>query len=1177
MRKHGVKAVALLGVSTLSIVSTGFFPTVAAAQQSVAPVTGASGQTTPRATPPSSQASSQASAPGAAQAAPNATDTVAPSPQTSATAPAQTASSTRDPEELNQDLDRPARAAPDAGGDPTDAEIVVTGVRAAEASAISRKRTARTAQDSIVADDVGQFPDKNAAEAIARIAGVALDVSDSGEQGGFTIRGQSADLIRVEVDGMTTLSTNDQGGRASSVGELSSDLIKSVDVIKGQTADMTPGGVGGTVRIEQRSGLDFKEPLYRLNLQSMYQTLSEKASPRINAIATRKFFDGDVGLILNGTYEDQKVGTDYARVTVANAGYIPLGDYDNSPNKSFTTPFDPVAAAVTTKAGCAALSTTGINSRLNCYAQWEDFVPSFPRPGRQVKSDQRISFQARADWRVNRDLVLFASYNPNFRRVSSQDYNWSVATPVGTTNTSGVLTGSNIRNVVVNENHYVTAFDIARGTGNQFSNTLTVTSQVRDIQRKIEQHYAQTGADFISGPWTAKARIQYSRASSNRQDNAFSFLAPADVANYSVSPDNGLWSIKVPNVDLFNPASYYPTVGTNGVSAGSQYEYTPYDDKNSEWNYQLDVDRTFESLGPIVRVKAGIQHRTRDNESYRNNGSQLSPGVVLTRAQSLDLIQFCDPAAAPAATPCQFGSVPRVTTAGTTDQLSRIYTLTRDQYQNLINGSLVGLPGAEFFGGAPNRGDLISSWGTYDVGKFQKILSSYIDLNYRNLDCLYECTASDGKTYKRPTYLTSEVTSSAYAMMDFETRPLNILVNGNIGVRYQRIKVNAQPVIDFSRRVATPITTPFPGYTIENQLIRREVGDVQRTSEDWLPSFNLAVWPIDERLGLRYSAALQRARPSILQLTGNGTVSCGLVDPAQRAALEAFIAANPGAIQDDDPSTDDNAEGGAVLANFVNRCTGRIGNPELKGYGATTQNLSLEWYPNKDTQLSAAVYQISVRSGRPEDINIGAYQLGGDTYEVSTYQDGPSGLRQRGFEVAGRTAFTFLPGFLRHTGGGFNYSFTKSNEKNTFVDLFTGTALPPRSESKYYYNLNLWYDDGKLNARIAYQKRDIFYALTEANAVNRIPSTQGITGSVATSYYKVVTPVFKNGTETLDARAAYAISKSFQLFAEGKNLLGTPIEKFAPSKYREIGGGIPYMYDSLYAGKTFYAGAIITF
>lgn len=1076
-----------------------------------------------------------------------------------------------------QDDTRVAITQPEATQDAAEGEVVVTGVRNAEATAIARKRTARTAQDSIVADDVGQFPDKNAAEAIARIAGVALDVSDSGEQGGFTIRGQSADLIRVEVDGMTTLSTTSQGGRASGVGEISSDLIKSVDVIKGQTADMTPGGVGGTVRIEQRTGLDFQKPLYRLNLQGAYQTLSQRLTPRINGIATQKFFGGDVGLLISGTYEEQNVGTDYARVANAQQGYLPLGDYDNSPEKSFTTPFDPVAAAVTSKAGCAALPTAGINSRLNCYAQWEDFVPSFPRPGRQIRLDKRLSVQARADWRINRDLTVFASYNPNIRKVSSQDYNWSVATPAGQTNEAGALTSSNIRNVQVNANHYVTAFDITRGTGNQFVSTLNVTSQVRDIQRTIEQHYAQTGADFFSGPWTIKARAQYSASKSLREDRAFSFLAPIDTARYELLPESGLWTIRVPNVDLNSAASYLPSVGTNGVSANSQYEYTPFSDKNSEWNYQLDVDRVFDNFGPITRIKAGAQHRVRDNESYRFNGSTLSPGVVLTHARSLDLFQFCDPARAPAATPCAFGSTQRNAPTNV-DQLSRVYTLTRDQYQNLINSSLIGLPGANFYAGAPNRGDLITSWATYDVQAFQKALAQYVDLSYQNLDCLFECTANDGNTYARPTYLTSEITSSAYAMLDFESRPFGLLFNGNVGVRYQRVKVDGQPVIDFNRRVATEVTTPFRTYVIENQFVRREVGQVNRTSEDWLPSINVAVWPIDEKLGLRYSAAIQRARPEFLQLTGSGAVTCGLVDPAQRAALEAFIAANPGAVQDDDPTTDDAAEGANVLNNFVNRCTGRIGNPELKGYGARTQNLSLEWYPNRDTQISAAIYQISVKSGRPENINVGAYELGGETYEVATYQDGPSGLRQRGFEIAGRTAFTFLPGFLRYLGGGFNYSFTKSNEQNTAVDLFTGKALPPRSESKYYYNLNMWYDDGRLNARIAYQKRDIFYDRTDPAGPNRIPNGFGIPGTTSTtSYYKIVSPVFKNGTETLDARASYNVSKNFQLFAEGKNLLGTPIAKYTPTEFRDIGDGTPYMYDSLFAGRTYYAGAIITF
>ena len=111
-------------------------------------------------------------------------------------------------------------------------DVIVVGARRAEQAASERKKRAATAIDSIVADDVGQFPDKSIGEAVGRIAGVALDVSDAGEPQGFTIRGQTADLIRVEVDGMTVLdNTGGQGGRNSQLNELSSDLIKSVVVI----------------------------------------------------------------------------------------------------------------------------------------------------------------------------------------------------------------------------------------------------------------------------------------------------------------------------------------------------------------------------------------------------------------------------------------------------------------------------------------------------------------------------------------------------------------------------------------------------------------------------------------------------------------------------------------------------------------------------------------------------------------------------------------------------------------------------------------------------------------------------------------------------------------------------------------------------------------------------------
>lgn len=385
--------------------------------------------------------------------------------------------------------------------------------------------------------------------------------------------------------------------------------------------------------------------------------------------------------------------------------------------------------------------------------------------------------------------------------------------------------------------------------------------------------------------------------------------------------------------------------------------------------------------------------------------------------------------------------------------------------------------------------------------------------------------------------------------------------------------------MNFANRVVVERTEGLPGFDIQDIFVSRSVGDVQRTSEDWLPSFNLAVWPIESELGLRYSIARQRARPSIEQVTGSGAVTCGIVSAEDRAALEEFLINNPGAIDDGNPDTGEDEEAGDLLSNFVNRCNGRIGNPELQGYGALTQNLSLEWYPNADTQLSAAVYLIDVNTGRPEDVSLADYDLEGNTYDVASYRDGPGGLTTKGYEIAGRTAFTFLPWIFKYTGAGFNYSYSKTNQQNTEVDLFTGIALPPRGQSSYYYNINAWYDDSRLNARIAYQSRAAYYRRTDADGANRLPGGYGIdgVGNGVTSYFKHISPIFKNKVETLDARASYELNDHFQLFIEGKNLLDSTNSSFSPSQYRDLGEqGTPYTFDTQFLGRTCYFGVIAT-
>lgn len=153
-------------------------------------------------------------------------------------------------------LAAPPLPAPSAGVEPVPPVVTITGTRHAVMSAIERKRNALTVTDSIATEDIGQFPDKNIGEALSRITGVQIS-TDFGEGNQVSIRGVQPDLNRVEINGMSLLST-ESSTRAADLRELPSELIKSIDVIKGVTADMTEGGLGGTVVINTNRPLDFR-------------------------------------------------------------------------------------------------------------------------------------------------------------------------------------------------------------------------------------------------------------------------------------------------------------------------------------------------------------------------------------------------------------------------------------------------------------------------------------------------------------------------------------------------------------------------------------------------------------------------------------------------------------------------------------------------------------------------------------------------------------------------------------------------------------------------------------------------------------------------------------------------------------------------------------------------------
>jgi hypothetical protein len=143
-------------------------------------------------------------------------------------------------------------------------EIVVTGYRSSLTQALNIKRDMNVEADTILAEDIGKFPDQNLAESLQRIPGVAI-TREQGEGRQITVRGLGPQFSRVRINGMETLSTtgspDNEGGvnrtRAFDFNTFSSDLFNSLTIRKTAEADVDEGSLGATVDLSTAHPLDY--------------------------------------------------------------------------------------------------------------------------------------------------------------------------------------------------------------------------------------------------------------------------------------------------------------------------------------------------------------------------------------------------------------------------------------------------------------------------------------------------------------------------------------------------------------------------------------------------------------------------------------------------------------------------------------------------------------------------------------------------------------------------------------------------------------------------------------------------------------------------------------------------------------------------------------------------------
>ncbi|HEY0686336.1 MAG TPA: TonB-dependent receptor [Steroidobacter sp.] len=182
-----------------------------------------------------------------------------------------------------------------AGGEALE-EVVVTGIRQSLERAADIKRESAQVVDSIVAEDIGKFPDATTAAALQRVPGIQVTVGSNNEIVGVRIRG--LDDILTTLDGRELFSTT---GRGFALQDLPAEALARVDIIKSSTANLIEGGIAGITDLRLNKPFNFNEPTVMLAARANYPDNVDDVNPQFGLLATDRWNvgDGELGALVN--------------------------------------------------------------------------------------------------------------------------------------------------------------------------------------------------------------------------------------------------------------------------------------------------------------------------------------------------------------------------------------------------------------------------------------------------------------------------------------------------------------------------------------------------------------------------------------------------------------------------------------------------------------------------------------------------------------------------------------------------------------------------------------------------------------------------------------------------------------------------------------------------------------
>src|SRR5262245_14967592 len=205
-------------------------------------------------------------------------------------------------------------------------EVTVTAPDlAGQARALNDQKNSINLINLVASDQIGSFPDANAAEATQRIPGIAVQ-RDQGEGRYVLIRGTEPRLSATTVNG-DRIGTTENTSRQIPLDTIPADLMGAIEITKVLTPDLEADSIGGRVNLITKRAP--AAPHAALTLGTGYNTLVGEDLKDYNGTYGQRLAQGKLGFIVSGNYYQNNRGSqDLEPVfTATSLASIDLRDY----------------------------------------------------------------------------------------------------------------------------------------------------------------------------------------------------------------------------------------------------------------------------------------------------------------------------------------------------------------------------------------------------------------------------------------------------------------------------------------------------------------------------------------------------------------------------------------------------------------------------------------------------------------------------------------------------------------------------------------------------------------------------------------------------------------------------------------------------------------------------------